>query len=98
MEKIDLVKVCQDFKLLDFTVLHSVSIDFEKQKPLVFGLVRCPELDIVVLTQLTDVLNVDELHPGAAMEPVFRVVKRDGQYGIVCYGTKFRISSGEVRV
>ncbi len=97
LELVSLIEQCGEFKLVDYTVLHSVSVDFEKQKPLIFGLVRCEKLSLIIISALTDIVNVEDLAPGIEVEPVFRVIKRDGSYGIVCYGTKFRIAAREVR-
>ncbi len=98
IEQVSLLDACRKFRLAEFTVLHSVSVDFEKQKPLIFGLVKCENPEVSLVSPITDVLNVGDLQSGIELEPVFRVVKRDGSYGIVCYGTKFRIATREVKV
>jgi len=84
------------YTLEEFTVLNSVPVEFEKQKPLVFGLVKVKlhDMELKVLAQLTDIVDLSELSSGRQLEPVFRVVKRDGQIGLICYGTKFRLKLG----
>ncbi len=78
-------------RLLSFTVLHQVPIDHERFKPLVIGLVEVN--GVRILAQITDVHDVSNIKglEGATVEPVFRAVKRDDPYGIVCYGCKFRV-------
>ncbi len=83
------------FVLEKYTVLHSVPVDFEKIKPLGFGLVRVEFQEgqmVRILAPLTDFISSEELERsiGADLEPVFRVVMRDKTYGLICYGTKFR--------
>ncbi|NPA23548.1 MAG: cobalt transporter ApaG [Crenarchaeota archaeon] len=88
MEKIRLLG--GKFQLIDFTVLHSVSEDFEKQKPIFVGIVEESSTNVRIITQIVDVADVSDLEKSREVEPVFRVVKRDGNVGIICYGTKFR--------
>ncbi|NPA69460.1 MAG: cobalt transporter ApaG [Crenarchaeota archaeon] len=88
MEKIQLIG--SKFTLLDYTVLHSVPEDFEKQKPIIIGIVEDSVNNVRILSQIVDVLDISDLEKCRDVEPVFRVVKRDGNVGIICYGTKFR--------
>jgi len=93
LEKISLLD--GNFILREFTVLHSVPVDFEKQKPIIHGIVENVNMNIRLITQISDVLDISKLHKDIPVEPIFRVVKRDGNIGIICYGTKFRPKSIE---
>ncbi len=88
MEKIQLVH--NSFILRDYTIIHSVPEDFEKQKPIIAGIVEDTVSNVRLITQIVDVIDVSEMEKYREVEPVFRVVKRDGNVGIICYGTKFR--------
>ncbi len=100
MENISLL-LSPKFVLECHTTLHSVPVEFEKFKPLGFGLVRAYLPDgqsIRIIAPLTDFLSRDEYEDasGRELEPTFRVVMRDRTYGLVCYGTKFRIRHSRV--
>ncbi len=84
-----------NFMLEDYTVLHLVPVDFEKQKPLIHGIINDVKHGLRLISQICDVLDVSKLRRGVDVEPVFRVVKRDGNIGIICYGTKFRPRESE---
>ena len=75
-------------KLIHFTILHQVGVDYEKVKPIVIGLVDLGETKI--LSQLTDCLDYSKLSSGIEVELVLRKVKVDNYYGIIIYGYKFR--------
>ncbi len=75
-------------KIVEYTVLRSVTSDFEKQRPLVIAVVDLG--GVRVLGQLVDCQNLDKLGEGADVEVVFRRIKEDGSHGIIYYGFKFR--------
>jgi len=78
-------------RLINYTVLYSVPSDFEKSKPIVLGIVDLGGARIV--GQIVDCTNPERLVEGAEVEVVFRVVKVDGNYGLINYGYKFRPKS-----
>ena len=92
LNEVSLIDNLAECTLDKFTVLHSVPVDFEKYKPLGFGLVGVltHSGSVKLLAALTDFISPDELSDVKEVEPVFRVVKRDGTYGLICYGIKFR--------
>jgi len=79
-------------KLIEYTVLRSVTSDFEKQRPLAFGIADLG--GVRVFGQLVDCPNPDKLSEGAEVEVVFRRVKEDSDYGIIYYGFKLRPVKG----
>jgi len=94
LERVSLLESSR-FILETYTVLHSVPVDFEKFKPLAFGIIKATLQDgstAKILAPITDFLSAEELESavGSEVEPVFRTVIRDRAYGLVCYGTKFR--------
>ncbi|MCG2895496.1 MAG: Zn-ribbon domain-containing OB-fold protein, partial [Vulcanisaeta sp.] len=62
-------------KLLNFTVLYSVPVEFEKMKPLIIGSVDLGGVRGV--GQIVDCMNPEKLTPGMDVEVVFRMVKMD---------------------
>lgn len=79
-------------KLIEFTVLRSVPIDFEKQRPLMFAIADFG--GVRVMGQLVDCTSPDKLSEGAEVEVVFRRVKEDSDFGIIYYGYKLRPIQG----
>lgn len=73
--------------LIEFTVVYQTSPQFEKQRPLIIGVVDLNGVRVV--GQVVDV-DVDRLRPGAEVELVYRKYFSDGRYGIIYYGYKFR--------
>ncbi|KUO92478.1 MAG: Zn-ribbon domain-containing OB-fold protein [Thermocladium sp.] len=78
--------------LVSLTVLRSVPVDFEKQRPLLIGVVDLG--GVKLMGQVVDCPTPDALKPGTPMEVVFRRVKEDGEHGIIYYGYKFRPIKG----
>jgi hypothetical protein len=75
--------------LLEYTVLYQTREGFEKQVPIIVGLIRLDEgLDIVA--PLTDE-EVNELKEGVRVEAVLRRLRSDSTNGLIQYGIKFRV-------
>jgi uncharacterized OB-fold protein len=75
-------------RLINYTVLYSVPSEFEKSKPIVMGIVDLG--GVRVIGQIVDCTDPEKLGEGAEVEVVFRMVKVDGNYGLINYGYKFR--------
>ena len=89
-EKISLINNAHRFTLSNYTVLYQVPIEYEKSKPIIIGLINI-DGKLNILSQLTDIIDPSKIEIGKDVEPVFRVVKKDGIFGIICYGYKFRL-------
>lgn len=76
-------------RLITWTVIYSTMEGFEKQRPLIIGIVETTESKARILALLTDVLP-GELKPGMIMEPVIRRIREEGEAGLVHYGVAFR--------
>jgi len=81
--------ISEKARLITWTVIYSVMEGFEKQKPLIIGIVETTESKAKILAPLTDVLP-SELKPGMIMEPVIRRIREEGEAGLIHYGVAFR--------
>ncbi|MCS7325344.1 MAG: Zn-ribbon domain-containing OB-fold protein [Thermoflexales bacterium] len=75
-------------EVYSFTTIHSAPAGFEKYVPYVVALVRLEEGPLVT-AQLTDVEEKD-VYIGMPVEMVTRVLREDGERGMIVYGYKFR--------
>ncbi len=75
-------------EVYSFTTIHSAPAGFEKYVPYVVALVRLEEGPLVT-AQLTDVEEKD-VYIGMPVEMVTRVLREDGERGVIVYGYKFR--------
>ena len=71
-----------------YTVVYSPVRGFEDQAPYILALI---DLDSGhrVLAQLTDCAPQD-VHIGMKVERVFRKIRKQGEKGLILYGSKFR--------
>ena len=76
-------------KLITYTILHESMEGFEKQIPLIIGLI---ELDnrVKVVGQIVD-SSPSDVSEGSKVSVVFRKVGTDGPSGPIFYGYKFVI-------
>ncbi|QGR19377.1 Zn-ribbon domain-containing OB-fold protein [Stygiolobus azoricus] len=75
--------------LLEYTVLYQTRDGFEKQVPIVIGLIRLDE-GVDIVAPLTDV-EVNEIKEGVRVEAVLRRLRSDSVNGLIQYGIKFRV-------
>lgn len=75
--------------LLEYTVLCQTRDGFEKQVPIVIGLIRLDE-GVDIVAPLTDV-EVNEIKEGVRVEAVLRRLRSDSVNGLIQYGIKFRV-------
>lgn len=75
--------------LLEYTILYQARDGFEKQLPLVVGLIRLDE-GVDLVAPLTDV-DTSELKEGVRVEAVLRRVRSDSSNGLIQYGLKFKV-------
>lgn len=78
-------------EVYSFSTIHAAPAGFEKFAPYTVALVRLAEGPLVT-AQLTDV-DEDEVKIGMPVEMVTRVLREDGERGMLVYGYKFRPSS-----
>lgn len=75
-------------EVYSYSTIHVPPEGFEKFAPYVVALVRLAEGPLVT-AQLTDV-DEDEIYIGMPVEMVTRVLREDGERGMLVYGYKFR--------
>lgn len=75
-------------EVYSYSTVHVPPEGFEKFAPYVVALVRLAEGPLVT-AQLTDV-DEDEVYIGMPVEMVTRVLREDGERGMLVYGYKFR--------
>ncbi|OYT26375.1 MAG: cobalt transporter ApaG [Thermoprotei archaeon ex4572_64] len=83
-----LINLSSNGKLVNYTILHQVPIDYEKQRPVIIGLIDLN--GVKILAQLTDILEPEKLRIGLEVEKTVRIIKHDGIHGVITYGYKFR--------
>ncbi len=75
-------------EIYSYSTIHSAPEGFEKYVPYTVALVRLEEGPLVT-AQLTDV-DVKDVRVGMPVEMVTRVLREDGERGMLVYGYKFR--------
>lgn len=75
-------------EVYSFSTIHAAPAGFEKFVPYMVALIRLAEGPLIT-AQLTDV-NEDEVKIGMPVEMVTRVLREDGERGMLVYGYKFR--------
>jgi hypothetical protein len=77
-------------EVFSFSTIHNPPQGYEKYAPYVVALVRLAEGPLVT-AQLTDV-DANDVYPGMPVEMVTRVLREDGERGMLVYAYKFRPS------
>ncbi|AAY80695.1 Zn-ribbon domain-containing OB-fold protein [Sulfolobus acidocaldarius] len=75
--------------LVDYTILYQPRDGFEKQSPMIVGLVRLDE-GVNIVAPITDA-EPSKLKEGVRVEAVFRRMRNDSYNGLIQYGIKFRV-------
>lgn len=75
-------------EVYSYSVVHAAPEGFEKYAPYTVALVRLMEGPLIT-AQLTDV-DANEVKVGMPVEMVTRVLREDGERGMLVYGYKFR--------
>jgi uncharacterized OB-fold protein len=75
-------------EVYSYSTIHAAPQGFEKYAPYTVALVRLEEGPLIT-AQLTDV-SEDEVQVGMPVEMVTRVLREDGERGMLVYGYKFR--------
>ena len=83
-----LVELPKKGELVSYTVIYSVPEGFEHSSPVVYGSVKLDN-GVLVEGQITNV-EPSKLRVGLRVEATLRVIRRDGEHGIIEYGLKFR--------
>ena len=73
-------------KVLTSTVVHVAPEDFAMEAPYAMAVVETPE-GARLMTQVVDCDPSDVL-PGMEVDLEFRLIRREGESGILCYGHK----------
>ncbi len=83
----ELVELPRKGTLVEYTVVHQTSPQYEKQRPLIIGVVDLSGVRVV--GQVVDA-DAQKLKPGTEVELVYRRYFADGKHGVIYYGYKFR--------
>ena len=75
-------------EVFSFSTLHQAPAGFERYAPYTVALVKLSEGPMVT-AQLTDV-DANDVKIGMPVEMVTRVLREDGERGMLVYGYKFR--------
>jgi len=78
-----------------FTIIRVAPSGFTDQTPYAVGIVSLPD-GVKVTAQIVDG-NPEELKIGDRVKLEFRLVRQDGESGILCYGYKFVPLTSRVR-
>ena len=73
-------------KVLTCTVIHTPPAEFTNEAPFAMALIETPEGARMML-QVVDIVPQD-VKPGLEVKLEFRLVRREGHSGILCYGHK----------
>ena len=79
-------------EIYSYSTIHNAPLGFEKFTPYTVALVRLAEGPLVT-AQLTDV-DEQDVDVGMPVEMVTRVLREDGERGMLVYGFKFRPAFG----
>jgi uncharacterized OB-fold protein len=79
-------------EVFSFSTIHNAPHGFEKFAPYTVALVRLAEGPLLT-AQLTDV-DEQDVYVGMPVEMVTRVLREDGERGMLVYGFKFRPAFG----
>jgi len=73
-------------KVVTYTVIHNSTEDFKRQTPYTLAVIQLDEGP-----RLTGqvIASPDEVEIGMRVKPVFRILGKEGEKGIIYYGTKF---------
>ncbi len=83
-----LIELSKRGQLISYTVIYSVPEGFEPSSPIIYGLIKLDD-GVLVEGQLTSI-DPSKLRVGLRVEASLRVVRRDGEHGIIEYGLKFK--------
>jgi uncharacterized OB-fold protein len=72
--------------ILTYTIIHTATEDFEKQTPYALAII---ELDEGPRVTGQVVANHDDVKIGTRVKAIFRILGKEGEKGIIYYGTKF---------
>jgi len=74
-------------KVVTSTVVHIAPDDFAMAAPYAVAIVETPE-GVRLMAQVTDCDDPSAVGPGTEIALEFRLVRREGHAGILCYGHK----------
>jgi len=85
-EQFEQVTLPSDGKLVTYTAIHVPASNFKDEAPIVYAVIELED-GTKISAQVTD-CDSDELQAGAPVKLEFRLVQRDGESGVLCYGYK----------
>jgi hypothetical protein len=80
-------------KVVTFTTIYNATDDFKRQTPYNLAIIELSEGP-----RLTGqvICSPSEIEIGMRVRPVFRILGKDGDRGIIYYGTKFVPAGGPI--
>ncbi|MEZ0393511.1 MAG: Zn-ribbon domain-containing OB-fold protein [Desulfurococcaceae archaeon] len=89
VSRVDLVD--EEARLITWTAIYAAPEGFERQRPLLIGILETLRSGARLLARLVDV-RPEELRSGMIMEPVLRRIGEAGEHGLLYYGIAYRPS------
>jgi len=82
----EMMKLSPSGKVITSTVVHVSPTDFMMEAPYAMALIETPE-GARLMTQVVD-CNPSDVAPGMELGLEFRLIRKEGLSGILCYGYK----------
>ena len=79
--------------VVTFTTIYNATDDFKRQTPYNLAII---ELDEGPRLTGQVICTPEEIEIGMRVKPAFRILGKDGERGIIYYGTKFVAAEGSV--
>jgi uncharacterized OB-fold protein len=85
-EQFEQVTLPSDGKLVTYTAIHVPASNFKDEAPIAYAVIELED-GTRISAQVTD-CSTEELKAGAPVKLEFRLVQKDGESGVLCYGYK----------
>ena len=80
------IRLSHSGRVVTSTVVHVAPTDFQMEAPYALAIVETPE-GARMMVQMAD-CEPETVQPGLAVQLEFRLIRREGRGGILCYGHK----------
>lgn len=85
-EEFEMVVLPREGKIVSFTEVHTPASNFSDEAPFAVGVIDLGD-DVKILAQVVD-CDPGEVAIGAPVRLEFRLLQKDGDSGVLCYGYK----------
>ena len=82
----ELIELSHSARVVTYTVVHVPPADFMMEAPIALAIVETPE-GARMMVQVVD-CDPDQVHTGMDVSLEFRLIRKEGKGGILCYGHK----------